>query len=269
MKTMLFCFSATGNSLASAKDIASRLTGDVQILSIAAHIRQQNQAIDADRVGFLFPVHAWGVPSLVRRCIESLSMPANAYIFAITTCGGTPGGTMGQLKKLLSSKGLQLQAGFSVAYDSQMLGTEKGFIKMVKSIAGKPSEKWSKRIDEICGYIERKEKRPLEQSNIQTRIIGNFMHKMASGMFAQMDKIFFTNEQCVGCQTCVKICPVANISMDNKNLSWNHQCLQCFACVNWCPKSAIEIGEESKGQPRYHNASVTLAEMLKFGKKAE
>jgi ferredoxin len=159
-----------------------------------------------------------------------------------------------------------LQAGFSVAHDTQMLGTEKGFIKAVKSIAGKSSEKWAKRIDEICGYIERKEKRPLEQSNIQTRVIGNFMHKMASKMFPQMDKIFFTSDKCVGCQTCVKMCPVSNISLIDGKPSWHHQCLQCFACVNWCPNSAIEIGEESKGQPRYHNSSVTLAEMLKFGK---
>jgi ferredoxin len=267
MKTILFCFSATGNSLATAKDISSRLTGEVQIRSIAANVL--NQTIDADRVGFIFPVFAWGLPEIVSRFIDLLSIPANAYLFAIATCGGTPGGTMGQLNKLFHKKGLHLQAGFSVAHDTQTLGTEKGFITFVKSIAGKSAEKWSKRIDEICGYIERKEKHPLEQSNIQTRIIGNFMHKMASGTFAQMDKTFFTNEQCIGCKTCVEICPVANISMDNKNLSWNHQCQQCLACVNWCPKSAIEIGEESKGKPRYHNASVTLEEMLMFGKKTE
>lgn len=266
MKTILYCFSATGNSLATAKDISSRLTGDVQIRSIAAGIRQQSKEIDAERVGFIFPVFAWGVPEIVVKFITSLSIPANAYLFAIATCGGTPGGTMGKLNALFHKKGLHLQAGFSVAHDTQMLGTEKGFITFVKSIAGKSSEKWSKRIDEICGYIERKERRPLEQSNVQTRIVGNFMHKMASGMFPKMDKMFFTSDKCVGCQTCVKICPVDNITMNNGKPSWNHKCLQCFACVNWCPQSAIEIGEESKGQPRYHNASVTLAEMLKFEK---
>jgi ferredoxin len=266
MKTMLFCFSATGNSLAAAKDIASRLEGDVQIQSIAAMVQQPDQSIEADRIGFIFPVYAWGIPEILDRCIATLTIPANAYLFAVATCGGTPGGTMGQLNTLLSKKGLHLRAGFSVSYDTQTLGTEKGFIKFVKSIAGKSVERWSKRIDEICGYIERKESRPLEQSNMQTRVIGNFMHKMASKMFPQMDKIFFTTEKCVGCGTCAKICPVNNISLNNGKPSWNHRCLQCFACVNWCPESAIEIGEESRGQPRYHNASVTLAEMLKFGK---
>lgn len=63
MKTNLFFFSATGNSFIVAKDIAAKLP-ETEIFSIPKVI---NQAIDlnADNIGFVFPVYFSGMPRIV------------------------------------------------------------------------------------------------------------------------------------------------------------------------------------------------------------
>ena len=55
-------------------------------------------------------------------------------------------------------------------------------------------------------------------------------------------------ESCVGCQLCVKNCPVMAISGDKKKMQLINpkRCLDCGVCQKGCPKSAVL---DEKGQP--------------------
>jgi flavodoxin len=112
MKTHLFYFSATGNSLAVAKDIAAKLT-DAQIFSIPKVI---NQSIDwdVDNLGIIFPVYYLGMPRIVVDFINRIQPDRVKYIFAICTYGGLAGGTLLQTQKLLNAGGLTLNTGFTI-----------------------------------------------------------------------------------------------------------------------------------------------------------
>lgn len=48
--------------------------------------------------------------------------------------------------------------------------------------------------------------------------------------------------KCVGCGTCMNICPVGAITMDaNGKAQINKEiCIQCGSCQNVCPVEAIE-----------------------------
>ncbi|HJJ41820.1 MAG TPA: 4Fe-4S binding protein [Methanocorpusculum sp.] len=50
-------------------------------------------------------------------------------------------------------------------------------------------------------------------------------------------------EKCIGCQTCVDVCPSAAISMkDNEKAFVNpDECVDCETCVDECPESAIHM----------------------------
>jgi len=51
-------------------------------------------------------------------------------------------------------------------------------------------------------------------------------------------------EECVGCETCVPVCPVEAISMvEDKAVINQETCNQCETCVDECPVEAI-IAEE-------------------------
>ena len=266
MKNILYCFTGTGNSLATAKNMAARISGTTEIRFMCPHGNNRHADTDADRVGFIFPVHVWGVPEIVRRYIDAVPLSPQTYLFAVATCGGTPGGTLGQLKSIVRRKKRVLSAGFAVRHEGGSLGMESPLISFVRKGAGKSPAYWSERIGEVCETVERKVSVPVEQDNLRTRIIGNFFSSMSVRMIPGLDKLFSVNNACTRCGTCVRICPAGNITMENAAPAWHHRCLQCLACVHWCPQAAIEIGTASSGKPRYHNPDVTLGELIRAKK---
>ena len=47
-------------------------------------------------------------------------------------------------------------------------------------------------------------------------------------------------ETCVGCETCVPVCPVEAISMvDEKAVIDQDKCTECGTCIEECPVEAI------------------------------
>ena len=61
---------------------------------------------------------------------------------------------------------------------------------------------------------------------------------------------------------CARICPSANITLEQGRPVWLHHCSQCLACLQWCPQEAIRYGDKTAGKQRYHNPDVSLADML-------
>ena len=49
-------------------------------------------------------------------------------------------------------------------------------------------------------------------------------------------------DECVGCETCVPVCPVEAITMqDDKAVIDQETCTQCETCVSSCPVEAIKV----------------------------
>lgn len=52
--------------------------------------------------------------------------------------------------------------------------------------------------------------------------------------------VFVDREKCIGCESCVAVCPVGALSMvDGKAMVDGEQCISCGACINECPVEAI------------------------------
>ncbi|MBR0385755.1 MAG: 4Fe-4S binding protein [Erysipelotrichaceae bacterium] len=49
-------------------------------------------------------------------------------------------------------------------------------------------------------------------------------------------------EICIGCGSCVGVCPVEAISLDEEGKAESNSeiCIDCGACMGTCPMSAIE-----------------------------
>ena len=112
MSTDIYYFTGTGNSLAVARDIASRIDG--KLLSIPSLMDNEIVTTDAEAIGLVFPVHHKGIPLILKRFVGKIENLENRYIFAIYTYGDTPGRGVRRLSQLIEARGGELAAGFGV-----------------------------------------------------------------------------------------------------------------------------------------------------------
>ena len=75
MKTTLFYFSATGNCLTTARKLA-RYFDDCEVISVSALKKERKIFVDADTVGFVFPVRQ---PPPVVRVRERLKVIVSPF----------------------------------------------------------------------------------------------------------------------------------------------------------------------------------------------
>ncbi len=107
MDFTIFYFSATGNSLEIARNIAKEL-GDCGIRPMTAQGPGESVGGPGEAVGFIFPVFYNGLPRLVKRFAEGLVINPGTYCFAVANSGGTRANPLGMLEDILSGKGIRL-----------------------------------------------------------------------------------------------------------------------------------------------------------------
>ena len=264
MKTTIYYFTGSGNSLAIARKVAAGLE-EAELVAIAKVFDQEMQ-VSSRRIGFVFPVYAYGLPRMVREFVQKIEMPAGAYIFGIASNCGIPGTTLRQLDRVLRKQGNRLQAGFSVLDERSSLinDPDNDAIQklMISSNRSEFPEKSSRRIDEMVGTIAAEQSAPIESSNLLTNILGGVLNPLAAGSFKRMAAEFWTSENCSGCSSCVRVCPRGNIRLENGRPVWGEDCEMCHACIQWCPAAAIEFKDLTQSKPRYKCPGITLQEML-------
>ena len=117
---MIFYFSGTGNSAWVARQIAK--AQQEELLAIAEEINKNKEYVlkDGEKVGFVFPVYAWGPPGIVLRFIRQLKMKNPEYLFFVCTCGDDTGRTAQVFSSAIRRKGWHCVAGYSVTMPNTM-----------------------------------------------------------------------------------------------------------------------------------------------------
>ncbi len=253
MKTIIYYFSGTGNSLMIARSLAEAI-GGAEVVSIPSVIGQEKIAPQADNVGIVFPVYMFGAPLMVSKFIKKLEAQ-DKYIFAIANYGGTQGAALKQIKDELEACGMKLSSGFGLVMPANYtpFGGAMPQEKQ-KAIFKKEKEK----IDFIAHVVMGQKEERAEVSNPLMLWIGKFVFNYCKPKINGMDKDFWTDEKCSGCGICERVCPVSNIVMENGKPKWCSRCEQCFACLQWCPEAAIQCGKQTQGKKRYHHPEVSI-----------
>ncbi len=105
MKSIIYYFTGTGNSLAVAKKIAAAL-GECELVPIAS-LKDTPGTITpaAERVGIICPVYFSGLPVMVDTFAQRLDLSGSQYIFSVVTLGGSGGSsTLHQLDDILRKR---------------------------------------------------------------------------------------------------------------------------------------------------------------------
>jgi len=248
---MIYVFSGTGNSLHAANVIAARTADFVVPMSEARDHAGKHPSFgpaSGETLGFVFSIHAWGMPRFVADFIRDLTVEGMpAYIFAVSTCGAEEGDTPVVVAKLLRKKGLSLDGAFSVAMpDNYVIGMDTKEPALRDRVLADAEP----RIVEIAERIAKREKgarMPLRGDGAPFK--SNFIHPLFS-RFAIRTAPFRVTDACIKCGLCARICPVHTIKLDPLP-ELGKACTQCLGCINRCPVQAIEYGKGTPGRRRY------------------
>ncbi|MDD5699542.1 MAG: EFR1 family ferrodoxin [Victivallaceae bacterium] len=259
-QTALYYFSGTGNTLMLARLLAQEL-GDTEIVNIAG-CRDSATAPEADRVGILFPVYAFGLPRIVHNFVKnSLETAENTYVFSLANYGGGGGpAALKQLEWLLKGNRGKLDAGFGLTMPSNYLpfgGAESQERQNRRFIAA------AEKIKEIARIIEKRPENYFYRKSFVPGCIARRFNKYFCRSFAREAAKFYVNRNCTACGVCEQICPTQNVKLVDGRPRWGDNCEQCFACLQWCPAVAIHRRGIPETRQHYHNPTVTAQDLIK------
>lgn len=276
---MIFYFSGTGNSKWGAKTLALE-TGDT-LVSIPEVINSNcSFTLEKDEhVGFIFPIHGWRVPNIVKEFLTKLTIKTlgedtshvKHYCFCLVTAGDSIGKAMErfqqQLKSVTVNDALSLKAVCSLIMPESYVGLP-GMDVDTKEKELEKKELASKQLKEFSNILKQ---RPHKDSNqiwgwnqLIRGPIPSFFSGPVGGFFEHFlitDKPFHVDSRrCVKCGICANVCPVSDIKGGlGYEPEWLHngKCLTCFSCYHHCPHHAIEFGKrtQKKGQYFYNKLS--------------
>ncbi len=267
MKTTMYYFSGTGNSLHAAKCLAQEL-GETTLISIGSVAQQSSITVQTDRVGFVFPLYFWGVPEIVADVIKKMDLGKSTYIFTVITRGGSPGYTINRIEQLLAAKGKTLNVGCHLTMlGNYILPFYYKFTNLYESPEKqrKQLENADKKLLRIANVIKnngRMVQRNHMLLNGVTKAINKLFYTLYLGDLGLWDKKYHVDGKCNGCGTCEKVCPVKNIVLSDGKPQWQHHCTQCMGCIQLCPQQAIQFAQQTAHKLRYRHPKVALKELM-------
>lgn len=287
MRTKVFYFSGTGNTLSLAREICQKIEAD--LVSISEFVKMGKNHIDAEKVVIVFPSYLAplsGLPLVVERFIKLIDNIVDINFFAVCNCGGYESvnalPSLQKVRKIIQSCGGKLYAAYSLRMPMNNLDYDHIPIPINRN--HEDIIRMSKlKIDRICSYIINNRKtrhkvvkdlfflvmkpvyilmRPAIIKELKVKA-----HEPADSglqyyeLIPLTDKSIIVDEKCIGCGTCARICPVDNIIIVNKKPEFQHRCEMCFACDEWCKTDSIHHWSRTNGI-KYHHPEVCIEDMI-------
>ena len=293
---MIFYFSGTGNTKWAASKLASATHED--LISIAPYMRADDSSHtlaepfilkENERLGFVFPVHGWRVPKLVREFIgrmkvqrfepdaagNSVSADASGnsasagnsarnlpFTYCVCTAGDSIGLTIENLNEVFSQNPSLQALGITKVSSSYSLIMPESYVGLpFMDVDPKEKEIWkkSKSAQELAVICEEIFDRKEGVNRLVKGPIPWFFTKVVGGFFENVlitDKRFHVEkDKCVKCGICANVCPVGDIKGGHGEYpEWLHHkdCLTCFTCYHHCPHHAIEFGKQTQKKGQYY-----------------
>ncbi|MDR2939245.1 MAG: 4Fe-4S dicluster domain-containing protein [Clostridiales bacterium] len=243
----IFFFSATGNSLAVAKQFGGNL------ISIPQVINDSKTQYKDDVIGLVFPIYSTAPPKMVSGFLNKITLEAD-YTFAIGTYGNMDGACMYNVQKLAQKRGYR----FDYANSLLMLDNYLPVFEIEAEIQKMPKKRVEEKTAKIAADIKNRIKLQAKAS-ILMRALASILKVFTSAL--EGAKGYIVNSGCTKCGTCEKVCPAKNIEVKGK-VHFGGHCEACLACVHLCPKNAIHLKNEKSGK-RWRNPDVSLSELIK------
>ena len=278
---MICYFSGTGNTKWAASKLAAAKHDS--LISIAPYMRADDTKHDMtepftlqedERLGFVFPVHGWRVPRLVREFIANLKIqrtentedgkkeePRRPFVYCVCTAGDSIGLTIENLNEVISSNPSLAALDITAVDSSYSLIMPESYVGLpFMDVDPKEREirKKEEAAQELAVACEEIFNRKQGVNRLVKGPIPWFFTKVVGGFFEKVlitDKRFHVEkDRCVKCGICANVCPVGDIKGGHGAYpEWLHHkdCLTCFTCYHHCPHHAIEFGKQTRKKGQY------------------
>lgn len=253
---MIFYFSGTGNSKWVAQQTAQHF-GE-QMIAMGDYFRPNTDkkpefTVKAnEKIGFVFPIHSWGIPPLVERFMRRVRFEhyTKQEVYAIVTCGDECGYTDRMLRKIWAKRSWNGSQICAVQMPNNYI-VMPGFDVDKTELAEQKKQQAELLLPQLWEAISAKTPANYYLRGSMNFLKSNIVYPLFR-RYAITDKSFYSTNQCTSCGLCAKVCPVGNISLtDEGHPVWNGQCTQCLACIHRCPAHAIEYGKATQNKGRY------------------
>jgi len=259
MKTTIYYFTGTGNSLKAAKDLCEKLNS-CELTPIAKFLEMEDPESTSEKIGFFFPLYYSGLPKIVLDFVKELDVDKSNYFFAgVTSAEDINEYPLQQLEMILREKEKGLNAGllinmpnnYIIGYNSTSEKLQIDFFEKAKKAIEDFSEIVNNGKDNLDSSVFKKDIGKSEKIN------GWFQAEVNN-----LDKSFYVDDNCNSCGICEKVCPVKNIVLTDGIPQWLHKCQHCLACINFCPEKSIQFGDKTLKTGRYHHTEIKLKEII-------
>jgi ferredoxin len=258
MKTAIYYFSATGNSLVVARDLAGGLD-NAELIPISKALKNPD-ALAYDRIGFVYPVYMFGLPLIIAEFLRTVKIKSGAYIFSVTTSGGLKGRAHSLVKEILKKRNIDLASGFSVIMPGNYALLYGAFSR------GRQDKMFARqkiRTLEVLDFVRQKKYGRMEEKPfLLNLLLYALFYRFGSAHILLSAKGFWSSAACTKCGLCAKICPVENIQMQEGRPFWLTHCQHCMGCLQWCPVEAIQYKKMTLDKKRYHHPDVCARDII-------
>lgn len=245
-------FSGTGNTKHCIEYLLNGL--DSNGISYALESKEVVNAIKYnDEIVFAYPVYYSNLPKIVRDfIINNASLWQNKKIFIVATMGMFSGDGAGCSARLFKKYGAKIIGGLHLKMPDCI-----GDVKLLKKSVKENQEmviNTHHKMDMAINKIK-SGKYPKEGLNFFYHLAGLFGQRLYfSGKTRRYyTKIKVDDNKCIKCGLCVSLCPMSNISIEDK-VRYHNKCTMCYRCFAHCPKQAITIiGKQVYEQCKFEN----------------
>lgn len=232
-------FSGTGNTRHCAEKLLGLLDQNGRAFSMEAP-EAKSAIVGEDAILFAYPIQYSNLPVMVRDFIaQNAGLWKDKQVLCLATMGLFSGDGAGCGARLLKKYGARIIGGLHLKMpdsvcDVKLLKRSPEKNRAIIQAADRKIEVWAERIGQG--------KYPRDGLRICDRLAGALGQRVwFRGKTRDYSHDLKVSKACVGCGSCVSLCPTNNLSMDGGRAVPGDRCTMCYRCISACPAKAITL----------------------------